>query len=328
MVNNFEEFYRDAIASLVEEAEAKARKLRRTRQPLALAIAAVWLFASGAGIYALPKPQPLPVLIGLSVFAVVGGLILWGAIRYTGSQTYAKGFAEKIATLLTQKGFNGTFIADPDRDHVDYRTYGEASGLKKLIGARPIYGLSGCWNNRSFRLVHAKSSSAGNYSSSERQSGGEYHTVYFNGVILEVDLPGSSPTIVIRERAWIKDIASKFLGQDRFVEITVDDEVFDAKYQVTTDDPENAASWITPDFAQAMMSLEGDPFSSPVTLHAAFLGGKLFLSVTRPGKNIMSDLEPSPSYEKTVSYERRAKEASEELGLACTILDRLPLARR
>ncbi|RVU38747.1 DUF3137 domain-containing protein [Hwanghaeella grinnelliae] len=325
MTVEFKQFYKNRIAPLVEEAEAKTRGLRGKRRPLAAAVAGAWLVAAGAGIYALHEGQPMLVIIALCVFAVFGGLVLFGAIGRDGSAGFAKEFAGKIAALLTEKGFGGDFIANPDDDHVRYGVLADLGGLKKLAKPRLTYGLSGIWNGRAFRLLHLHSSSRGSYSSSEKMSGTPYHSVSFNGVVLEVDLPAATPAIVIRERDFLKDLLSKQPDGFELQDFTAGVAEFDDRFQVRTDNPDAAKDWITPEFARAFAAIQTDLLAAADTISAAFFEGRFYFSATRAGMNILSDLEPQLKLESVLSYEERAERAYQELCLPCGVLARLPL---
>ena len=321
----FERLYASEIAPLVATAEQKVRRLRKTRQPIAIGVALVWAIAVMAGVYVLSPTQPLAVLIGLGVFGLFGAGVLFGAIRHTGSESYARQFAVEIATLMVGKCLGAKFIAHPKRTHVGYREFADLGGFEKLSQPRLRYGLAGVRNGRAFRVVHAFSGSAGAYSSSERMSGPDHHSVSFNGLIIEVDIPTSDGAVVVWRRDWLKDALSSLAGGEAFQEVLTGEAAFDERYGMRASGQGGAGSLLGRDFARAFLAMERDLFEQPVTLSAAVLEGRFFLSVSRPGKNALSDLEPRQSYESGLTYEERARRAYHELALAGEIVGRLPL---
>lgn len=325
MTQDFDAFYRRTIAPLVEEAEEEVRRLRQSRQPLAIIVSLLWLVSASGGIYAISEGQSVAVLIFLTVFALFGGGILYGAIRFTGSESFAKSFAEQTASLLVEQSFGGEFYAPPDRYFVDYPSFVEVSGMKGLRGTKLRFGLAGSHKGHPFKAAHARSSTQGQYSGTDRMSGSEHHSVSFNGLILEVNLKRRTPTIVITERTKLKDLLLQFSGSENLQIATSGDDDFDKYFQISTDDISKVHDFITPQFTRAFATLERDVTGASSTVTAAFFNEKFVFVVTRPGKDILSSLMPSRRHEHGRPYSERTAMAYTELSLPYAILEHVPL---
>lgn len=321
MGNDFEAFYKANLAPHVEAAQQRVITLRKSRRALALGVSAVWGLAAAAGIYALHPSQPLGILIGLSVFAGFGALILFFAIRNTASTAFERDFALQQAERLVQHIPGGQFIPNPKDSFVDYRRAADLGGVNLPGRGQLRYGLNATVADHPIRMVSAKFSSKSEGSNpTEKTSGQEHHQVYFEGLLIEIDLPDGAPTIVIRPRG---DRLDKLLGNALPAELypaPTGRAGFDMLYEVASNRPDEAAKWLNGPFADTFLALPAHLQVDPDHLSAVFQGDTFFMSIYKRARendiknnNMLSLLTPRP--ELKTPYEHRARLAWSEAAI-------------
>ncbi|WP_350333867.1 hypothetical protein [Coralliovum pocilloporae] len=324
MAEDFDHYYQKALAPLVKSAEDKVLRLRKSRGLLALVLAALWTATASAGILALRETQPLGVLIGLGVFAGFGALIIFGATRKSASTDYEREFAAQIAGQMIKRACGGVFIQDPAQTFIDYRSASDL-GCVPLPGAGLLhYGMRCAFEGSAVRLASAKFSSRGKHSPDDRMSGPDHHEVYFEGLLVEVDLPRTAPEIIIRRQGDRIDQALRPSLPDGFETIPSGNPGFDSLYEAATRDRQGATAWVTKEFARKFMELHAQFNMEPGGLSAAFHGGVFFLSIYRRERNgeistenLLSLLNPAPG--RRFSYQDRATEAWREVRIPLTV---------
>jgi hypothetical protein len=215
----------------------------------------------------------------------------------------------------------GQFVPNPLDDFVAYRHAADLGGVKLPGRGQIRYGLRTMVAGHPIRMVSARFSSQGNSSSpTEKMSGQDHHQVYFEGLLVEADLPQAAPTIVIRPRG---DRIDRLLGKAlpaALVPVTTGHAGFDTLYETVSNRPDEAAKWINGSFGDRFLALPAHLKVEPDHLTCAVQGDRFFMSIYKRTRendikntNILSLLSPRP--ELKTPYDRRARLAWAELSI-------------
>ena len=327
MFDEFSTFYAREIAPRVDDGQKQVKKFRKTRQSLASILSGIWLVLGGGLIAVIwtSTDEILPLII-VGFMTVFGGLIMFFAVRNSASRTFERDFAGEIANVLVERAQLGTLELHPKDGFVDYKAL-EGLDERLIYNAIPAYGISGAHNRVSFRLLRVCFTTRTPYGGNETSTG-RPHTVYFDGPLVELDLPRAAPVIVVRSKTSFVDRAMSSRLREGLQDVDVAHSGFSNRFEVKSSQPVDARNWLTQGFLDGVMRLPGVLSLHDSRFCFVFQGRRMWVGIffeqretQLEGEGILDLLAPRP--ERSTPYKDRVKATFYELKVPSLLISEL-----
>lgn len=251
-------------------------------------------------------------VVSLFDYTLIGGA-LGAAIAFSSpNNAYRRAFKSRIIPYLAGRIGDLTYRPAEEPDLKRLVALGILPPFRKKCVEDEIYGT---YRDVRLNIVEAR-----------LETGGKQSTTVFNGLLVEIALPGLSAAILVAKDAGLLGNAIEALGEGEGLEhVRLEDPRFESYYQVYSDDQIAARALLTPAVMERLMAFERVAGRPPRLIVE---GGVLSIAVTTPaGENFF---EP-PSIADPVRGGDQLLRLSGDIGsvlkLIDAVLDIAPQAR-